>query len=1020
MRRLLPLLLPAVLAQGPPSAPSPSPTPCPYQPLLGRCAVSAFAFPTKLCNVDPNTGGLDPNNCLSECGPGWYCPNVRNCGPNGSTPEGNPWNLRPEYCPPTIACATTRLGSGFCAAAQGEFEPLLCPPGSYCPDQHTIVPCPAGSFCMRGSVAPTACPGLSWCPAGTTIRRIYGGVLACVLLDLLLVALFYVWRDYYEPAVWGARAKWVLQQFGGAEGMELEDVGGAPPLVVRIKDGMRSAFAGGGLSAALADTERPLLLAGGPAAPAGDGAFASVKAAAKRRLFASFRSCNKDFDMSLWFTNLKVEVMVREEGGGGGGIGGLFSRPMRKKVLLESASGFMLPKKVTAIMGPSGAGKTTLLNCIFGRIPRAMGELHINGTPREMSHYKKLLGFVPQDDLVIKELTVRENILFSARVRLPNTAEWTDARVQEHVDAVIGALGLTEQANLVVTKLSGGQRKRTNIGIELAAAPAAIFLDEPTSGLDASKALEVCNTLRDIANMGVLVVTVIHQPRFDIYEQFDELILLAKGGFTAYVGPREYATAYFKEVARAETEACRWEGNAADVLMDFCNKEGPHIAGATIGEDGPLAALRDAEEGQRSSGSDASALDASVASDGRSWGQQLAELWRLKGAEFLERAAAKDGKPPPPSPMRPSGGGSSESFGSLRGSPAPPAGSLQQDVAPAAHFNEGTALSQRGASFLAQAALCHNRSLLQQYRAPGGFALEVGVAVLAGGMMGAAALAVPSLYVGVLKGPYVLISPSPIESLLPSIGLYVALAIAVAASPAGVKIFGEEREIYFREAASGHNTLSYYLGKSFAVLFRTLVGAFHFTSIFHLLASPAQDFFTLLVLVLCQYFCIYGLAAITSMLVARENSALLGVICGLIVSCLNGYGPNLHQGAQWNVGWLQQISFSRWAAEGFFHAETFPFRNHYMVTEVSAGIWGYTLDRFGFDVFMMVLLGLVERAVAYVLMVSIDRDVRKALHPLLRVAPAARNAPHSFAHRPLPTHHHTHTPSTAEAKVELS
>jgi hypothetical protein len=106
---------------------------------------------------------------------------------------------------------------------------------------------------------------------------------------------------------------------------------------------------------------------------------------------------------------------------------------------------------------------------------------------------------------------------------------------------------------------------------------------------------------------------------------------------------------------------------------------------------------------------------------------------------------------------------------------------------------------------------------------------------------------------------------------------------------------------------------------------------------------------------------------------------------------LNGYGPNLHQGEQWHVGWLQQISFSRWAAEGFFHAETLPYRNHYMVTEVSAGIWGYTLDRFSFDIFMMILLGLVERAVAYFLMIYIDRSVRKAHAPIF--SPPAFNAP---------------------------
>ena len=277
----------AVAAQ----APSASPTPCPYVPLLGRCSVSAFAFPTKLCNVDAS-GNLDPNDCLSDCGPGWYCPNVRNCGPNGSTPENNPWNLRPEYCPPSIACATKRLGSAFCDAAQGVFEPMLCPPGNYCPDQHTIVPCPADNFCMRGSVAPTPCSPLSWCPAGTSIRRVYGGVLACVLLDVLLVALFYFWRDVYEPSVWGRRAKWVLREFG-QDGIELDEMGGSGGgggggggALVRIKDGMKSAFAS---TLALVDGDRPLLAATAAPAGADDSAYASVKANAKKRLFASFQ-----------------------------------------------------------------------------------------------------------------------------------------------------------------------------------------------------------------------------------------------------------------------------------------------------------------------------------------------------------------------------------------------------------------------------------------------------------------------------------------------------------------------------------------------------------------------------------------------------------------------------------------------------------------------------------------------------------------------------------------------------------
>ena len=138
-----------------------------------------------------------------------------------------------------------------------------------------------------------------------------------------------------------------------------------------------------------------------------------------------------------------------------------------------------------------------------------------------------------------------------------------------------------------------------------------------------------------------------------------------------------------------------------------------------------------------------------------------------------------------------------------------------------------------------------------------------------------------------------------------------------------------------------------------------------------------MDFVTMFGIVWCQYFCVYGLAALMSMLVTRENSALVGVIAALIASCLCGYGPSLVQGRQWNLYFLQFLSFARWGAEAFFHAETYAYRNHFMVLEVSAGIWGYTLDRFSLDIFMMILLGLGMRAVAFLLMIGLNRKEQK-------------------------------------------
>ncbi len=566
------------------------------------------------------------------------------------------------------------------------------------------------------------------------------------------------------------------------------------------------------------------------------------------------------------------------------------------------------------------------------------------------------------------ELTVRENMLYSSRVRLPRHG-WTDEDIARHVDAVIDVLGLFSCADTLVANVSGGQRKRANIGLELAMAPAAIFLDEPTSGLDSTAALEVCRTLKSIADLGLTVVAVIHQPRLEIFRSFDDILLLAPGGLTVYMGPQRTAMQYFAEVGVVFQE------NPADDLLDFIAGSGPACEGALEG--GALKALLRF----KSSGGDASASSgdpntsfastSSATSSVRPVGTQLAEFWHLAGLTRIAQLRNAAGDPSPDTPRKFEG---VSPVVALRSSVQTEDVAGAQDEDAHGRFDADSATSDRGAGFTAQMLHAINRSLVQQYRTVTSFALELGVAVLAGGMMGAASLAVPSLYIGILRPPYVYISPSPIENLLPSIGLFVALAIGVAASPAGVKIFGEEREVYFREASAGHNRFAYYTAKSLAVLPRLTLGAFHFVSIFHFLARPSTGFELLFINVWCQYFCVYGLSAITSMLVRRENAALLGVIISLIAACLNGYGPNLKQGREWGLIFLQDLSFARWANEAWFHTETYAYRTHFMVQDVSAGVWGYTVDRFGVDITLMIFIGFAYRVVALGFLVGLNKE----------------------------------------------
>lgn len=205
------------------------------------------------------------------------------------------------------------------------------------------------------------------------------------------------------------------------------------------------------------------------------------------------------------------------------------------KMLLEDVSFNLGPRTLTAIIGPSGAGKSTLLGVLTGRTKPTKGEIELGGNNLH-SNFQLLsrqIGSVPQADILHTRLTVRQALSYGAKLRLPSDTTKTerDARVEE----VMNKLELTERAELRIDRLSGGQRKRASIGLELLTSPKLLVLDEPTSGLDPGLDAHVMETLRNLADDGQTVVLVTHS--VDNLNFCDNVILLASGGRVAYAGP---------------------------------------------------------------------------------------------------------------------------------------------------------------------------------------------------------------------------------------------------------------------------------------------------------------------------------------------------------------------------------------------------------------------------------------------------------------------------------------------------
>ena len=223
------------------------------------------------------------------------------------------------------------------------------------------------------------------------------------------------------------------------------------------------------------------------------------------------------------------------------------------KTILKNARGRVKPGEFLAVMGPSGAGKTTLLNCLCNRWQKNLvmnsGEILLNGRPIESVPYASLIGFVPQEDILFTAMTPREILGFSASLTLKATPEKRKSLVEE----MLNDLGLSGCADTLVgggliRGLSGGEKKRTSVGMELICNPSVLFLDEPTTGLDSFIALNIVKLITTIAKKYKrTIIATIHQPSSHIFEYFDKLLLLSKG-VTVYMGKARKSISYFNDL----------------------------------------------------------------------------------------------------------------------------------------------------------------------------------------------------------------------------------------------------------------------------------------------------------------------------------------------------------------------------------------------------------------------------------------------------------------------------------------
>jgi ABC-type multidrug transport system ATPase subunit len=279
--------------------------------------------------------------------------------------------------------------------------------------------------------------------------------------------------------------------------------------------------------------------------------------------------------LHLRWSRLHKTAQITEEGSGllrGSIAGPTPSRDLPKapgsstKTILSEVSGSAAPGSVLCLMGPSGSGKTTLLNCLSGRTHYDSGVISVNGVPLTAHMKKRLMtkiAYVKQADIFFTHLTVRDQLLYTAFLRLPQA--WSKEKKLQEVDKILQLLRLTKIADSEIRLISGGEKKRTNIGTELLTDPCCLLLDEPTSGLDSTSAVALMQVLQNLARLhNKTVITSIHQPSSKVFFSFDQLMLLAEG-HAVYFGTPDDSLDYL----RNHNLACPVGYNVADYWMDM-------------------------------------------------------------------------------------------------------------------------------------------------------------------------------------------------------------------------------------------------------------------------------------------------------------------------------------------------------------------------------------------------------------------------------------------------------------------
>ncbi|XP_022765394.1 ABC transporter G family member 24-like isoform X2 [Durio zibethinus] len=537
------------------------------------------------------------------------------------------------------------------------------------------------------------------------------------------------------------------------------------------------------------------------------------------------------------------------------------------KHLLRCVTGKIKPGRITAVMGPSGAGKTTFISALAGKAIgcKMTGLILINGKNESIRSYRKIIGYVPQDDIVHGNLTVAENLWFNAKCRLPAHLSKPDKVLV--VERVIESLGLQMVRDSLVGTvekrgISGGQRKRVNVGLEMVMEPSLLILDEPTSGLDSASSQLLLRALRREALEGVNICMVLHQPSYALFQMFDDLVLLAKGGLTVYHGSAKKAEQYFAGLGIHVPERV----NPPDYFIDIL--EGIVKPSASSG---------------------------------------------LNYKELPVRWMIHNGYPVPPDLQKNAAGLATPSavVGSTNGtSPAHSgmeersfAGELWQDVRSNVQLQRDSIRhnflkfkdlsSRRAPGVLWQYRYFLGRVGKQRIREAKVQAIDYLILLLAGACLGT-------------------LTKTSDENFGAVGYTYTIIAVSLLCEIAALRSFSLDKLQYWRESASGMSSLAYFLAKDTVDHFNTVIKPVVYLSMFYFFTNPRASFAENYIVLLCLVYCVTGIAYALAIFFQPGPAQLWSVLLPVVLTLV---ATQKQDGEVWKK--IANLCYPKWALEAF-------------------------------------------------------------------------------------------------------